>query len=227
MKNSIIRFFISFISILCILQIENLSSLEQNGNFDEERISPGPEQKNLFVSLGSSCPVALGLRRNGLRVAAFPFDWLYFRSHEGFLKVLKEDFLFFTEKEHFNGILNSYYDILFMHDSISFDPESEMQSKYNRRINRFRQLKQYPGKVFFIKTFWTEQASASEFHENTERAKTLKIALDQYFPLLNFTLIIASFPDLNIPKMEEIDGVIEYATDRNYDSLSRYLLSLP
>lgn len=55
----------------------------------------------LFVSLGSHCEPAVQLRENQLRKVAFPFDWMETINHEGFLKILDEDFSFFLDKRYF------------------------------------------------------------------------------------------------------------------------------
>lgn len=189
-------------------------------------------KKPLFVSLGGSCHTALALRGAGLRVAAFPFDWLISTNHHVFLKILDEDFQHFTDASVFalhQGVPasnNLYYNIGFPHD---FDLNNfacgngvkqwdTFKEKYDRRINRFRQLRQYPGKVFFVRAMWSQlnEGKNGEFYENKKRAQELRSALDRYFPSLNFTLIILSYNDLPIPSIHGVKGVVEWKIGRSH-----------
>jgi len=60
-------------------------------------------------------------------------------------------------------------------------------------------------------------------------AEELKNALRRYFPLLNFTLVIATFIQTNAPDIRGVDGVIEFKIDRSlwperYGDMYRSLL---
>jgi len=185
-----------------------------------------------FVSLGGLCHTALALRGNNLRKAAFPFDWTVSTKYEGLIRVLDDDFLFYTDEDCFDlyegvpYVHNTYYSIVFPHDfnidivKIGQGREqwNEFKTKYDRRVARFRSLREYPYKVFFVRAFWTEltEGQDGQFNENTKRATELKYALDRYFPDLDFTLIILSYNDLPIPPLEYIEGVVEFRIGRSH-----------
>lgn len=169
-----------------------------------QRIEP------LFVSLGSWCNVAGHLKVSGLRIAAFPFDWILTIDCEKFLEIFLTDFKYFLDDNYLslkNGqIFNYYYNLQCPHEITNDDivnkktPEQLLETfkeKYRRRINRFRELENYKGKVYFMRS-----ASINATHANIyfKCAETLTIsdlyaerlfnALKERFPLLDFTLII-------------------------------------
>jgi len=187
--------------------------------------------KPLFVSLGANCEMALRLRDCGLRDAAFPFDWLVSRSVDSFVELLDHDFESFLDEKCYvqldidsRWVKNTVYDIVFIHDwpftdtttsdPLRFAQQIEaIQIKYERRINRFRKIKQYQGKVFFFRTFWFEEGDYVT-HQN---ALDIKGALDRYFPELDFTLVIVNFTDSNAPDIDGIDEVIEFKIRREHN----------
>ena len=192
------------------------------------------EQDITFVSLGSHCEIAMHLNSNNLRKAAFPFDWLLTCNYNHFLLLLENDFALFLDEQylarhpsHQYVIENSYYEIEFRHDWPFSDLEcnetrysqqlQEMNTKYNRRINRFRQLRDYPGKVFFIRVAYDLQNDPNLYWRTTdieqitaEEAQKLKDALDRYFPELNFALVIVNYLEDNTRGINGIDNVLEF-----------------
>jgi hypothetical protein len=223
-------------AIIFLLVLIRLNSNDLfNENKDVANITCEPQ----FISLGGDCHTALPLRDYGFRNAAFPFDWMISTDHEGFITLLDEDFLYFFEKSHFamgeNGhSCHQYYHLRFVHDFEGFewmnDPKMEewklFKSKYMRRIERFRSLREFSGKVYFVRSFWTRWnlQDVHEFHENTRRAREVKQALDRYFPGLNFTLVIVTYTDLDIPPMEKIDGVIEIRAEKHRNLYNLFML---
>lgn len=203
-------------------------------NYEEGSLIMGKDP--LFVSLGGSCHTAIALRGTDLRKCAFPFDWLITTHHENFIYILDDDFQFFTDETCFGRHLgvpccnNLYYQIGFPHDFDLTEATPEkiqaqwnvFKSKYTRRIERFRQLRDYQGKVFFVRAMWSSQLEGAngEFNENTKRAQEIRDALERYFPHLDFTLIILSYPDLPIPPMENIKGVVEFRIGRSHKELA-------
>lgn len=194
--------------------------------------TPSNEEKPLFVSLGSGCDQGITLRECGLRYAAFPFDWLICGNHKKFITLLEDDFAFFTDENYFvpyamfpgfpNLVMNYYYDLIFRHEGTVTYEWSELdkyqaqlaliKEKYTRRINRFRELRQHPGKIFFIRNFtWDEEGQIAH---NNEQALELKEALERYFPLVNFTLIVVTYKDTLALPLKPIDKVIEFQLDR-------------
>jgi len=202
-------------------------------------------EDRLFVSLGGYCEVATQLRDHELRTKAFPFDWLLTLNHEKFLDILDDDFQFFIDEscifqhpEDQSILENKQYECEFRHDP-PVDLENgltchlqEISSKYERRIDRFRQLKEYAGEVFFIRSgsldgyvydyprggpyyWWNENQRCI----TTEQAKALKMALDRFFPLLNFTLIIINYTEEREEKIDHIEDVIEFKIRKNFRTL--------
>lgn len=192
------------------------------------------EAKEIYISLGSHCEVAAELVTNNLREEAYPFDWLVTLNNDLFTQLILEDFEHFLDDQflfqnpEFPTIIeNSYYQIEMRHDWPF--PElwtdctryalqlCEMNIKYHRRIERFRSLRDYPGKVFFIRSAYDPLLSPTFFLKQEEPnlisqfdAQKLKNALDQYFPKLNFTLIIINYKEDLVPVIEGINGVVEF-----------------
>lgn len=222
-----------FKKILCYitLLIGNVFSNPVDFNFEG---SLSLEGENLIVSLGSGCDTGITLRECGLRNAAFPFDWLVSGNHKRFITLLDDDFEFFTDErffvplidpnlsDHPNCLMHTYYDILFYHEgSILYDWSEldkyieqleRMKLKYTKRINRFRQIRLFTGKVFFIRNFTSDNEDQASRH--SELAAELRDALRRYLPNVNFTLVIVTYNDVNAPAVGPIDGVVEFKMDR-------------
>lgn len=226
-----LRFF-----FLCIVLLANLAAEDY---YEEDELTLANEPQ--FVSLGSTCHMAIALKANGFRKAAFPFDWLI-SNHEPLINIIEDDFFFFTNENCFskhNGIPacnNNYYKIGFPHDFDLTNLEGDkglaqwnaFKEKYDRRITRFRELKDYKGKVFFVRACWSQLAEGKngEFNENAKRAQELRWALERYFPSLDFTLIVISYNDLNIPEIPDIKGIIELKIGRSYQDLKDSILEI-
>lgn len=185
------------------------------------RANVGEEQTAKIISLGGTCHTAIALRDIGFRKESFPLDWVISTDHINFIKILNEDFYSFTDEKSFTQVdgvparRNLYYALDFPHDFDQLmDKATEWVSfkeKYERRIERFRALRSYKGKVFFVRVIWTQptENADGQFSENTKRAEDLRNALDQYFPELDYTLIIWSHSDLDIPILGPLERVIE------------------
>jgi len=209
----------------------------------------GQEAPVQFISLGSSCDIALNLRKLDLRTEAYPFDWLLTLRHDPFITLLKEDFLHFLDQRDLvqhpkrpYKIENTYYELEFTHDQLSkeslenpkkFQTElNAIQSKYLRRIHRFRGLNSYPGWVIFFRTAYDytnhpEPYWKKEGIEKITKAQAceLKEALDRYFPQLRFSLVIINFLDEFPLPITGIEGVFEYKIRKTYKTLDYlYLL---
>ncbi len=194
------------------------------------------EKKNTaqIISLGGDCHTTIALRDLGFRKEAFPFDWVISTDHSVFIKILNEDFYNFLDENCFvivDGVpsrRNIYYVFDFPHDfDLSEDRKSEWASfkeKYERRIERFRALRLYQGKVFFIRTLWSQPTE--EVQENYKRTIEIRDALDRYFPELDYTLIIWSYSDLNIPALEPIEHVIELRIPRAHRAFHDKMIDL-
>jgi len=133
------------------------------------------------------------------------------------IAALDEDFGYFIDEGHlFQNpsalwmIENRTYHIEFRHDwsfpDFTITPErcktqlEEMKSKYTRRIERFRQLRNFRGKVVFIRvaqdvtyggpTYWWHEG---EERVTAEQAIEIRDAISRFFPELDFTLAIVNF----------------------------------
>ncbi len=201
-----------WIGCLLILQLCAWEDVTEEPSFEETPLL-------LFVSLGSHCEPAVLLRHENLRPIAFPFDWLVTIDCEGLVKLLKDDFcdLFnpaylFAHPEHDDCIEHSLYQIEFKHEGAFLQTTegwNKTVEKYQRRIERFRSLRGFPGKVFFIRsaydlpeggpTWWLQQSFL-----DSKQAKNLAEALHSYFPKLDFTLILVNYlEDCPVPIGDE------------------------
>ncbi len=189
----------------------------------------------LFISLGCNCDVAVQLRDRNLREEAFPFDWLNTSNHDRISEILDDDFQYFVEEdclfqnENRAFIENRCYEIEFRHENILRDLKNdldEIATKYKRRIDRFRELRNYKGKVFFIRTAYHVENSGKWYwyqdsHRNisVDQAKTLHEALERFFPFLDFTLVIINFKEEKGPKIENISGVLEFKIRKDHKTV--------
>lgn len=186
--------------------------------------------ENLYVSLGAHCEVANFIGYNGLRTAAYPFDWMLTTRHS-VISILEQDFAHYLDisylQLHQFGVANLYYHIEFRHDWPYFGKDwfkmdikrtlPEIIEKYQRRIERFYQLADYQGKVYFIRAPIDIDYALDYYPTFTNEAKTitidealgLKKALLNKFPNLDFELIIINYLDENeepfcFPPLEKI-----------------------
>lgn len=172
-----------------------------------ERVIIYSESKEpLFVSLGSYCAVATSLRDHELRKAAFPFDWIQTNAHKKFNELLQNDFAGFLDPKFLRPsttrgsrvYVNTYYHIEFPHDRIHDDFDG-FEARYVRRLERFKKLNEYRGKVCFIRIpthrsnvssyQWpSEEGLFIEDHSALELEQTLRVM----FPKLEFLLVTVS-----------------------------------
>ncbi len=167
----------------------------------------------LFVGLGSSCEAADVLRLCEVRKAAFPFDWMLTTDGTKLIKILESDFSYFTDQEYLVPakystmvLLHTYYHMEFHHEGEwRGDPEylaqnrNKLVEKYQNRVARFRQLKNYEGRVFFVRFANKYSLEPNVYYrhkdnlEITEEAALLLYeALRKYFPQLDFYLVIVN-----------------------------------
>ena len=191
-------------AIFCLNSVE--AHLETLGGDD---VALGSlDEKILFVSLGSYCAPASLTRSCGLRKAAFPFDWNISMDGEKLIEILDQGFLHFLNPNYLvplspTTLLNTYYRLEFVHDG-NWDEEHYadfmplLQSKYQRRIERFKQLNTYKGKVFFLRAAYIYSVEDPHrfYHceENIEITEEYSLrlykALGELFPDLDFHLIV-------------------------------------
>ncbi len=114
--------------------------------------------------MGEACQPAHHLRLNGLRQAAFPFDWIC-TPPESLINILQSKFEGFFDKENIfsQGIIhqtgenyiNKKYNFVFVHDfknAADFEDNfNKVKEKYERRIQRFYQALTCSSKIYFIR----------------------------------------------------------------------------
>jgi len=172
--------------------------------------SDGP----LFVSLGSTCEPAHEIRGLNLRKAAFPFDWMVSADHDQLINMINDDLKHFCDENYLEAsmvkkviLLNTYYSIVFPHEG-KWDPASfeasyvKFKEKYERRIQRFKEISNFPGKVFFIRAARPYADSDQTIFKDKrnveisdETARELYQALKNKFPNLDLTLIVLNVTD--------------------------------
>lgn len=202
LNRLLIRLFIVFISAISAVDAD-VERIEGD-DVDIRKFN----QETLFVSLGSYCAPASLARTCGLRRAAFPFDWNIALDGEKLLQILDEQFLHFLDLECLvpfgpAALLNTRYHLEFVHDG-TWEGEGFvvympiLQSKYKRRIERFKNLEGHQGKVFFLRSGYINSVEDKnrcyKIPENIEiteeYALRLHAALKDFFPTLNFCLVI-------------------------------------
>lgn len=198
----IIFFFILFFS-------GTVSALDQEIEDIIEEVPKTP----LFISLGSFCEPAHMLKFCGLRKRSFPFDWIISFDGEALIEILENGFKDFLNDDYFmpygpaGHLLHTYYHLEFLHEG-NFNQEyaatlKKLKEKYHRRIARFKHLKFYRGKVFFVRNAnvysVTDPHRFYKFEDNLEiseeYAMKLYQALKSVFPRLDFELIIINYGD--------------------------------
>lgn len=116
---------------------------------------PSSRCYDLIFSLGAACSCTQTLRKNGLQLASYPFDWLFGSSFEKRIDMLVSDFEGFLKQEDLeytnanNGLARHlcdiYYnktsDITFNHDFPAGVPLAESYKKVNEKyLRRSRRL---------------------------------------------------------------------------------------
>lgn len=197
-----------FIALTCSLSL----NLAYSDDLEEAEKANLHEliQEPIFVSLGSYCDTAHIMRACEIRKAAFPFDWITSLDSEKFLAILQEDFAHFLDRKSLlpmnkdpGPLLNTYYHLEFLHegdfrDVLYFPNMKKLQSKYQRRIERFRALREHQGKVVFLRSAYRFSTTdphrvyycADNIEISDAYAQRLYSVLKAYFPKLDFSLIV-------------------------------------
>jgi len=206
-------------------------------------------QQSLFFSLGSNCEIATVLGHYHLRHASGPLDWVLTLDYDRFLLLLENDFEGFLDERYLmqypdNHVINSLYNIDFRHDWPDLDFEKhlpEVQSRLGRRVNRLLDLKQYEGKVYFIRGAFDTTLNphlptiTKECTKITlQDAKNIRNLLYRKYPELDFTLIIINYKEesgCDFDNKEE--GMIEFKVakldrkkrEEDYKIIMEYLIA--
>ncbi len=187
-----------------------------------------------LISLGRGCQPGIHLKRNGLKQASLPLDWLVTRSsalislfETHFDKFLDKDYLVAREHRapYHEKIVNTFYNITFFHDFSVGGLLTELpavQEKYARRIKRLYSILASEGPVLFIRTQLDEQS-----------AQQLTRILTTQFPNLVYTVLVINreteeLTEWNIPNIIKINTQFAQdssAMDPTYDPLWQTLFS--
>jgi hypothetical protein len=190
-------FFFVFSLVCFVKSYADDFDTDRNEPLSIEHLINGP----LFVSLGSHCEISSMLRVCNQRKAAFPLDWVISFDGENLIRLLQEDFKYFGYTDFLiplpnETFVNTLYKLEFLHDGNNYET---FLPKYYRRIQRFRNLCNYRGKVIFIRyayvySFKNDGRRFFPFSENSEMSDEFSLRLYQtlknYFPNLDFTLVI-------------------------------------
>ncbi len=199
------------------------------------------ENEPLFVSLGSYCWPALTIKNCGLRRASFPLDWVVSLNGEKVIELLDNRFVDFTNEAYFVSssrqmLLHSYYELAFQHEGLwentnDFKKVQEFQEKYERRIERFKRLNEYKGKIYFIRAALNGSThpvypfpSQENIQISEEYALRLFESLKRIFPDLDFYLVIKNHKDKeDFEYIKVTDRIVIIKTEieevRNFPSL--------
>lgn len=210
--------------VTCLSSI-TFAGVETNTPADERREFSLDAKEPLFISLGPDCYIAGNLAHIGYRKASFPFDWMLMFDHNAMVELLDHDFKYFLEPScyaiHTNKyLIRTYYHIEFRHEH-----DDDFIGKYGRRIDRFRRLNNYSGKVFFIRRSNEGAASPACYWPSKDllnisfdHALELKQALKKRFPDLDFNLVIMNFYD-DRTRMKVTDDIVMVNADKKTDTL--------
>lgn len=193
---------------LFILGCINASCYAKENTEVELQLSGEP----LLVSLGSTCEPAHMFRLCELRKTAFPFDWIVSFDGKAIIELLENNFEDFFNEKYFvpygpGHLVQARYHLEFLHDgdfNQQFDLNfAKLKEKYSRRIQRFRNLNDYIGKVFFVRcacrASMTSPLRFYRFKDNLELTEDYALRLYQalkfFFPKLDFDLIIINCSD--------------------------------
>lgn len=232
------KFFLYKIILSALFSVSALNAVSTRDSTLGGDIEQEITQEPLFVSLGSFCTTAHMHKECGIRKAAFPFDWIISFDGEKLIDLLEEDFLHFLNPDFLRvagqALLNDYYHLEFLNEGDWEDTAyniKEFSLKCQRRINRFRQLGNYQGKVFFVRTAspdsLTDPHRIWKIKENIEitygYAEKLYHTLKKCFPELDFELVIINGHDKTGFAVEEqlsdhilmvrIDGMVDSYKD--------------
>lgn len=115
---------------------------------------------NYVCSFGTLCHSGTFMQRNNLKLASYPFDWI-FSNHKNILHCIETKFHYFLDKTYYKSINDSECSHTF-YDQTLCNPmwrhhnplTNENDYKYIQRcVTRFNQLLQFKEQKLFIMTF--------------------------------------------------------------------------
>jgi len=116
---------------------------------------------NHVISLGSICITASFLKRNKLKLASYPFDWIYSNCNM-IMHCLQDDFKTFLDKAYYNSITDTTCQHAYYHKKESgltmFNHHNPMLNEehykyFQRCVNRFKTVLKCNEYKLFITTW--------------------------------------------------------------------------
>lgn len=199
-----------------------------------------------FVSLGSVCEAAHALRGSDLSKAAYPFDWIVAFDGEKLIEMLDDDFHYFLDETFMvadprdpGPLYHTYYRLEFLHEGDfrgnKWEPNlAKLKDKYQRRIQRFKNLSHCKDKVYFLRA--ASSHSTTDYYrffhckENLEISDdyswALHAALKRRFPNIDFVLIIINEWDGNevVEEKRLADNLIKIRANPTLDPPIKWAL---
>ncbi len=197
----------------------------------------------IIVSLGSHCEVAAMIRSQGERYFATPVDWLLSLDHKGLVSLINDNF-----KQMFNieylyqypegYVVNSLYKIDFRHDWPTNDlagPLPKIQEMYERRIERFLNLHEISGRVFFVRSAFDSKLNVADnmpfytqecFIVTAAEAEELRDSLEKKFSRLKFILVVINYEEEHSPVIVGRKNIIEFKVRKSH-KVDDYLKIVP
>jgi len=169
--------------------------LDRNKIYESIQSSPNfiAVKYKFVISLGHGCQPAIHLKKNRLRKASFPLDWvatpqraLISLFDTRFDKFLDRDHL--VAREHVGNykekIVNTFYNLTFFHHFSVGGLETELpivQDKFDKRIKRLYSILESKYPVLFVRTKLSK-----------DWARQLVDILTTQFPQLKYTLLVVN-----------------------------------
>lgn len=190
---------------------------------------------DLIFSIGQACSCTDALRRAGLQLHSYPFDWLFGADFAGRVGILLNDFGRFIDKEDLEWFYseksisceaykNNFNGLVFNHDFLSSTEFGVMHrqvlEKYNRRISRLQTQIANASKILLVyveQPFVGQPPTADETLEGSLqklRAKYPNKSIDLLYFYNDF-----SFKPLEFQKERTHEGVFKVVG--NYKDMTR------
>lgn len=208
-----------------------LKNIADEDVLSEQVLRSEPVAAPLLVGLGYNCYAAYQIQRHGYRKAAYPFDWGFFPL-VGLNRCLAsnlDDFCKASDLEKVSDIgyiMHKLYKFAFIHDfhDITGSWQSHLpnvQTKYARRIQRFKDLANYSGRIYFVRTIHNEENALQR--ADIENIIQLKRELQKLFPMRDFELILIFYGLKNMHNWSIIGVRDFYISEIEHGPLSPFI----
>lgn len=159
-----------------------------------------PDKINYVCSLGNYCHSANILKRIGIKICSYPFDWIF--SNSGMIThCLQDDFKTFLSNSHYRSVSKTVceHDFYKQHHGLNlmfrhFNPlvNKKDYSYYKRCVKRFRHMLKMPNSKLFVKMFINMSNGTNEINEKKleimEFEKKMSAITNNYIFLVIFNI---------------------------------------